>query len=224
MSIKRRLKRFFIITFIAFSILFTTVFGYFEISLGDIVVNFANTDAHMIIAEYINDVVYNYLNGSSVDYFDLVNLEKNDNGRVTAVMVDSVKINKIKSEISKVIIDKFSELESREYGIPIGTVLKSKLFSGRGFKIYIKIIPLGAFTSSIDNKFVSVGINQSLHSIYLNFNAMIKVVAPFSEASVSVTESICLTETVLLGEVPNTYVEIKGGDGRDYLKYFSDNK
>ncbi|MDD4474519.1 MAG: sporulation protein YunB [Eubacteriales bacterium] len=223
MSKKKRLKIRLVILFIILSFLSTSLLGYFDISIGDAVVDFANVDAHMIIADYINGIVYEYLSNNRVNYFELVKLEKSDNGKVTAVMVDSVKLNLIKSEISKEIIDKFSELEKREYGIPLGTVMKSRLFSGRGPDIKVKIIPLGAFTSSIDNKFVSVGINQSMHSIYLNFNAMIKITAPFSEASVSVTDTICLTETVLLGDVPNTYVEIKGGDGRDYLKYFSGN-
>ncbi|OGO90406.1 MAG: sporulation protein YunB [Clostridiales bacterium GWF2_38_85] len=198
----------------------TCVFGYLSKSIEESVVIFAKADAYTIVIDYINDIVYNYLNNSDIKYFDIVTLEKNSDERVTAILINSVKLNRIKSEISKEIIDKITEIEAKEYGIPIGTVLKSTLFSGRGFKIYIKIIPLGAFTSSIDNKFTSVGINQSVHSIYLNFNAVINVVAPFSKASISVTDRICISETVLLGDVPNTYIQIKDDTGNDYIKYF----
>lgn len=63
----------------------------------------------------------------------------------------------------------------------------------------------GNIDAKIDSEFTAVGINQTLHRIYLDVNCSIGVLTPFKSVSQTVSSKILLTETVIVGEVPSTY-------------------
>ena len=63
----------------------------------------------------------------------------------------------------------------------------------------------GNVNSEIDSEFTSVGINQTLHRIYLNLDCSIGILTPFKPIHQKVSSKVLLTETVIVGEVPSTY-------------------
>ena len=65
----------------------------------------------------------------------------------------------------------------------------------------------GNVETDIDSEFTSVGINQTLHRIYLNLKCSIGILTPFQSVSKSVLSKVLLTETVIVGEVPSAYFQ-----------------
>ena len=55
--------------------------------------------------------------------------------------------------------------------------------------------------------FESVGINQTKHSIYLNVIADISIVMPSRTENFAVTTEILVGEFVIVGSVPDTYLQ-----------------
>lgn len=49
------------------------------------------------------------------------------------------------------------------------------------------------------------GINQTLHRIYLKLKCKASILTPFQSVSKTIESEILLTETVIVGEVPETY-------------------
>ena len=76
----------------------------------------------------------------------------------------------------------------------------------------------GNIETAIDSQFTAVGINQTLHRIYLNLNCSIGILTPFKSVSKSVSSKVLLTETVIVGEVPSTYYNYDNLGFEDVVK------
>ena len=61
--------------------------------------------------------------------------------------------------------------------------------------------------SSFDSKFVSVGINNTLHKIYLTISARVDMNLPIKKQTINVKQQILLCESVIVGKVPNVYFD-----------------
>lgn len=76
----------------------------------------------------------------------------------------------------------------------------------------------GSVDSDIDSEFTAVGINQTLHRIYLNLSCSIGILTPFQTVTKEVSTKVLLTETVIVGEVPSTYYNYDNLGFQDVLK------
>ena len=57
------------------------------------------------------------------------------------------------------------------------------------------------------SKFTAVGINQTLHSIYVDVISEIDLNVPFNNHKVECKTSVLISETVLIGKVPDIYLK-----------------
>lgn len=76
----------------------------------------------------------------------------------------------------------------------------------------------GSVEAEIDSEFTAVGINQTLHRIYLNLNCSIGILTPFQTVNKNVSSKVLLTETIIVGEVPATYYNYDNLGFQDVLK------
>ncbi|MBR6796638.1 MAG: sporulation protein YunB [Clostridia bacterium] len=166
---------------------------------------FAETEASRILSKTVNESAAKVLNSGESNYSDFCEIVRGEDGSVLSVELDSVKLNKIRSEITLGILNALTEIEFTNFSIPLGTALKSTLFSGLGPKIKIKILPLGTVAGDIKSVFVSQGINQTLHQINLELRLCVKIAAPFESTSLDLNYSLCIAETLIVGKVPNFY-------------------
>lgn len=178
----------------------------------DSVVNaYANTYVSNLITKMLYETIGKYISEKGIEYLDIVEFDKDDNGNIKALTVNSGLLNVIRSETSLQFANQLDILENRDFYIPFGNIISSKMFSGLGPKVKIKIVPLGYVTSETINDFYSVGINQSLHNISINYSITINVVAPFSSASTTQTAKITIAESIIIGDVPNTNITVGSG-------------
>lgn len=156
----------------------------------------------------INDSINEIMEENSVTYDDLVTIDHDEQGRVTSVKTDIIKINRLKAAISTRTSQKISQIQNRRIDIPVGSFFGSELLAGRGPRIKIYINLSGNAETQITNKFVSAGINQTIHRIMLDITANIYVVVPGTTSSTQVKTSVCIAETVIVGVVPDTYANL----------------
>lgn len=141
-------------------------------------------------------------------YKDLVHIEEDSDGNVTFLESNVVLINQIKSNIVNNIQKRFNEARDTNIEIKLGALTGSRLMSSVGPKIKIKVIPSGTITSTLQTEFYSVGVNQSLHRIYLDINCTVSILSPFESVSQSVENKILLSESVIVGNTPENYYKI----------------
>lgn len=212
---KSKLRKVFLLFTLVFLIA-AFAFLYVEIKLTPIVKTMALQKAKSIAAYVVSDAVYEETR-ESLDYEDLVTFEKDNNGKVTALKTNIVYINRLKSLLSVKILEKLQNIPETELYIPLGTALNKNILSGMGPKIRVELIPIGSVTTDIKNVFSSAGINQSRHQIMMETRVTVAIVMPMSSVSEDIVSSVCIAETVIVGDVPEAYTNVERENDEDTL-------
>ena len=141
---------------------------------------------------------------------DLIILDRDNTGKILALRANVIEMNRIASDISIQIQEMNNELEESYIQIPIGNFTGNSLLAGRGPRIKVKIIPRGTVGIEFKTEFISTGINQTRHRVYLEVKLNMWIVAPFTSEKVQVVNHVNVAETVLIGEVPDTFYNLEG--------------
>ena len=88
-----------------------------------------------------------------MNYKDIVRLEKDETGKVTALITDMSRINALKSEISYDIIKMITDDRITRVSIPVGNLIGGSLFSGMGPNIPVKIVAASAVSPTFPISF-----------------------------------------------------------------------
>ena len=167
--------------------------------------------------EVVNAAVEAEVVAEGLAYSSLINFEKMADGSVSAVYTDIAKLNRLKTEVTAVVLERIINCKPGEIAIPLGNILETELLAGRGPKLRIRVIPLGSVYTEVENRFESAGINQTRHRILLRVTAEMTVLIAGYAAPTSVSTEVCVAETVIVGSVPENYTVIT--DGEVFDKY-----
>ena len=159
--------------------------------------------AHKSATETINKSIEDVF--SKNDFDDLILLDKNSDGTVSALKSNTVEMNKLRSRVSKSLEENLSDYDEDLIKIPMGSLVGNELFSGVGPEIKIRIRPLGKLSIDFYDNFESCGINQSRHTVYLKASMDISIITTQATTTGSVSAKIPVSETVIVGNVP-TYL------------------
>ena len=96
-------------------------------------------------------------------------------------------------------------IEISELKIPLGSLLDSELVWARGPYITARALWVGSVSAEYESDFSSAGVNQTIHQIWLDLSVPVTVLLPGESLAISVQTSICIAETVIVGQVPQFY-------------------
>mgnify|MGYP001784667819 FL=1 len=99
-----------------------------------------------------------------------------------------------------------------------GSFTGLKILSGRGPGIKIRISSVGDVATDLRSEFVSQGINQTLHRVYLQVDTSVNILTPFDNIEKEISNQVLLMENVILGEIPSTYYNLEGLNNGDELE------
>lgn len=156
----------------------------------------------------IEDAMEDKIYSERAEYEELVNLERDNENRVTAVKTDSIAINRMRSEIVKAVYEEINTLEETSLQIPAGTIFAPSWFAGMGPKIPVGMAGLGRASARFISAFSQAGINQTRHNIILEVSAEVNVLTPLGRKNTTVTSRFIVTDTVVVGTVPEQYTYI----------------
>jgi sporulation protein YunB len=191
---------------VVFVLLFYFIFRPVSNFLKELSGELAMSDATDLITLTINNTIAKKLAEGIYDYDYFVSLEKDSEGHITAITSNMTRINTLSAEILDAVIANTDngELDIR---IPLGNLLDSNLLMGRGPDVPVKIIMLTSSFADFRNELVSVGINQTKHQIILEVVVEIDILMPFETLHTKVVSEVLVAETVIVGDVPNTYFD-----------------
>lgn len=155
---------------------------------------------------------------SKYNYSDICNIEKDSNGNITMISANVITINEIISDIPIKIQQEFDKTENSEFNIKLGSFTGSKILAGRGPNVKIKISTIGNLDTDLRSEFVSVGINQVLHKIYLQVDCNVSILTPYDTIEENISNQVLLAEAVIVGTTPNTYYNLQGLEQKDSLE------
>lgn len=171
------------------------------------VIEIAKAKAQITVAEKINTVTNQEI-VSKIEYQDIVNIHKDKEDRIVLIQPNTIILNKMMANTVVEIAKSLDNLSEESIDIPLGQITGSQILAGYGPKMKVKIIAVGQVNVDVLNKFEGAGINQTRHLVYFNINSKIKVAVPFIDEEVNVSTTIPLAETIIIGDVPETYVSL----------------
>lgn len=139
------------------------------------------------------------------EYEDLATIIKDEKGNVTMVKSNIIPINKIISDVAVEIQSELEKMESKDVGIRLGTFTGTKLLSGRGPKVKLRIAEVGSVLTDFKSEFIQAGINQTLHRVYLEVKCNVSILTPFNTIEEEIVNQVILAESIIVGTTPSTY-------------------
>ena len=142
----------------------------------------------------------------NITYEDLFTVIKNENGDVEMIQANSPRINAIARQIANLAQANLDDLGVQNLDIAFGTFTGLALLIGFGPDVSIKIVPIGTANCDFVSSFVSAGINQTVHRIYIDVYADINVITPIADPTISVKAEVLVCENLIVGKIPDTYL------------------
>jgi sporulation protein YunB len=170
----------------------------------------AEVKAVQIATNAIQKTLEEQISEQNIRYQDFVIIHTDSEGHITLMQADTARINKFSSTTTLAVEKKLENLRWQTFSISLGQVLKLPLLANIGPNITYHIMPVGTVSVNVLDDFESTGINQTKHSIYLAFDTNVRIVVPSKSGETSVTTQVPLVESIIVGGVPNTFVNVNG--------------
>lgn len=183
-------------------IVLTVVAG---IQMKQLLTQLAITRVSNTVNSIVTQAVNETIDSGEIKYEDLISFEKDNEGKITAVKSNMPEFNRLQSQILKVILDRLSEVSTRDLSIPVGSLTGSNLLAGRGPLVKVRMQSVGSSKARLENQFDSAGINQTKHRILLEVDVSVAILLPGFYTATQVSNAFTVAETVIVGSVPDSY-------------------
>ncbi len=213
-AMKRRIKcgkwLFFLIVF-----LFAVFFGFLRSRLWPVVQNLAQTQVRNITSDLINDAILEQIVAGNIQYDRIVFFEKDLNGKITALKTNMAEVNRLKTDILNIINDQIMAQDTDHLGVPIGSLILPEFLSGRGPEIPVKILSIRNSDASFNSYFSQAGINQTLQQLTMDVMVDVTILVLGRTDSFTVSSQVVVAETIIVGDVPQTFLQTGGNYGTE---------
>lgn len=175
------------------------------VHMKPILSNLAEARVNNTVNRIVVAAVHDAVDKGIIHYDELVSLEKDEIGRVTALRSNMGAVNRLQSAVADDILQRLGEISTSELTIPLGTLTGSPLLAGRGPSIRVRMQAVGSVSAGFRNEFTDAGINQTKHQILLRVDVHMAILLPGFTTSTLVSNEIAVAETVIVGGVPESY-------------------
>ena len=175
-----------------------------------VITELARTQVTNATSDLINDAVAKQIDGGNIAYDRIVYFEKDLNGRITALKTNIGEVNMLKTETLNIINEEILETDQSLLGIPVGSLILPEFLSGRGPHIPVRILSVRNSDATFDSNFTHAGINQTLHQLNMNVLVDVAVLVLGRTLSFTVSSQVVVAETIIVGDVPDTFLQAGG--------------
>lgn len=144
-----------------------------------------------------------------VDYSDFVTITRNETGEITALSADMARLNLLRAELSAHLLERLEDSQL-ELTVPVGSLLPLEPTWARGPELHLRALALGTASAEFESEFTSAGINQTRHRLWLELSVPVTVLLPGGGEELTVDSRLCVAETVIVGQVPQTWFQTGG--------------
>ncbi len=170
----------------------------------------AQTQVRNSTSDLINEAIDGQIENGNIQYDRIVYFEKDLDGRITALKTNMSEVNRLKTEILNRINDEILAMDTDQLAIPLGSLMLPEFFAGRGPGIPVDILSIRNSDASFSSRFTEAGINQTLQQLIMEVTVDVTVLVLGKTDSFTVTSQVVVAETVIVGQVPNTFFSTGG--------------
>lgn len=166
-------------------------------------------------SDLINDAIDRQIEAGDIQYDRIVYFEKDLDGGITALKTNMSEVNRLKTNTLNIINDEILALDQSDIGVPIGSIFLPEFFSGRGMTIPVQIIAIRNSDGYFESHFTQAGINQTLHRLNMCVLVDVSILVLGRSASFTVSSEVVVAETIIIGDVPDTFLQTGGTNGSE---------
>ena len=201
---RKPLKRFFSF-FLIILISSLTFYYYFKVVTNNIYEYSANY-IYNFSTETLNEAILQSLN-NSVQYDELVIIDKDSAGNIILITSNSIKFNQVARNVVAVAKKNLNNSLDKGVSIPFTSFLGLNYLSAYGRELNYKNLSVASVECDFVSNFSSGGINQTLHSIYIQINSKVFVNLPLYKKEINCSSKILVSESIIVGKVPDFYLK-----------------
>ena len=179
----------------------------------DVAASLARTQVMNVTSDLINDAIDRQIEEGAIAYDRMVYFEKDLDGRITALKTNMGLVNRLKTDTLNRINDEIMALDSDHIGIPLGSLFLPELLAGKGPRINVRVLSIRNSEADFESRFSEAGINQTLHQLTLLVSVDVAVLVLGKTEHFTVESEVVVAETVIVGTVPDTYLQTGGNNG-----------
>ena len=179
----------------------------------DVAASLARVQVMNVTSDLINDAIDRQIEEGSIAYDRMVYFEKDLEGRITALKTNMGLVNRLKTDTLNRINDEIMALDSDHIGIPLGSLILPELLAGKGPRFHVRVLSIRNSEADFESRFSEAGINQTLHQLTLLVSVDVAVLVLGKTEHFTVESEVVVAETVIVGTVPETYLQTGGNNG-----------
>ncbi len=202
--------RILLLPFLAFIIALFMLNIYFEKRITPKITSLAEAQAKAHLTQVINQTVGEMAEMGELDYDRMVRTIRDSSGEVIYLEVNTGMLAGAKSHLVERIRKSLEENKKFTLKVPMGSLTEWNLFSGMGFPVRVRLFPIESAEGEIYTVLEDCGINQTRHLIRVDVSVSMLVVLPGENVTVETKVSLPLGERVLVGDVPEIYLDTLG--------------
>ena len=164
----------------------------------------AKSVATMITNEETTKIIEKY------NYDTFFTIQKDEKGSIQIINANVLRINQVTSDIAVAIQKALDNNEKNKIYIHSGAITGIRFLSGTGPRIPLKIASVGNIDTDLRSEFISQGVNQTLHRVYLNIKTNVSILSSFKTIESSIENQALIAEHVIIGVIPSNYYNFNG--------------
>ena len=192
----------------------TLLFLLVERNLSQMLLDMAYATAHSIALDTVNHAAQKVV-GEGIQYADLMEVQMDSLGRVSMLRANTMYMNRIATQTAILAQEELNSIENQMVEVPLGAALGVRFLGGFGPRIDVQVVPIGAVSTHFETEFETAGINQTRHKIFLTLETSVRLIVPADSQMVQVTSTIPIAESIIVGQVPDSFVDVN--DEEDML-------
>lgn len=178
----------------------------FNLRLSPILTELARTEVERMTEHLLAEAVVNELESAEVPYSDIVTLTYKSDGSVASMQTDTAELLRLRTQLVRAALSSVKRVEAIPAEVPLFAVLGLNFSSSPTLSLHMSLSRSvnAYFLSSFEER----GINQTRHTILFRISVEVYLLIPSRAKRITVERDFPLTETVIVGNVPDAYTHI----------------
>ncbi len=176
--------------------------------LRPVVKEIAAAQTQNVMTEVVENAVTADLATRHVSYGDFVTIQRDEGGAITALTTDMARMNLLRAELTAAILKALEGADVSEIQVPLGSLFDLEPLWAKGPALRARAMTVGTVRTEFESQFTSAGVNQTLHRIWMEVSVPMKLLLPGGEVETTLHTRLCVAETVIVGKVPDTYLQL----------------
>lgn len=195
----------------------SVIIFFLDLRLSPVVSTMAIAQATNLLTETITT----HITQENLDYDQFVTIERNSQGEITALTSNMSSMNSMRADLVTTVLESLDQVDISVIEVPLGSLLDSEFFWAKGPCISARAMSVGTISAQFHSEFTHSGINQTLHRIYLQVNVPIYLMMAGDTLETTVETQLCVSETVIVGVVPDTNLQMGALASGQFPSYFT---